>query len=346
MRDDRMKCCYFPTTTVLIDDDPGFLKLAQMKIARFSPTKSFRDPVAALEYINHEYNKRPFFRNFFVNPEFDNPPINQLNFSIDFGKIYRQLYDPQRFSEITGLLVDYAMPSLNGRDFCKIALSSCDWRNWNNIILLTGEAKMETATEMMKDKLINGYIYKGDSGYLDKLIETIHNRQAEYFEKHSALFINLLADNADIEKVYPSCFKDPVYVNFFYKMVEKYNPTEYYLIDESGSYLFVSSEGKLSWLIMQSEDDMIAAEFEMGLEEHSPKEICKALKERKVVRYFFSEAPYPRVNSVAEWENYVYPAEKLEGRATYYYCFVENPKVESFVDLSRIVSYTDYRNRL
>lgn len=48
-----MLSCFFPTTVVLVDDDPGFLSFLKMSLAD-TPfiCRSFLDASEALEFIN------------------------------------------------------------------------------------------------------------------------------------------------------------------------------------------------------------------------------------------------------------------------------------------------------
>jgi len=341
MSSEKMKCCYFPTTTIFIDDDWDFLVLSSMKLEKNAPCKLFKDPVAALEYINHDYTTQPFYKKFFTKPSYGDAEDNRT-VSVDYTKIYQQIYDPNRFSEITGILVDYAMPGLTGRDFCKIALSSCDWRNWNNIILLTGESTLEVATEMIQERLINGYIFKGDSNYVRKLAGIVSDRQAEYFEQNSELFLDLMMDASGPEEGHSACFKNPDYIHFFYQMVERYKPIEYYLIDQSGSYIFLNEHGTVSWLIVQNEADMEAAEFDMSMQENVPVDLKQAIKERKALRYYFSEFP-ESPTTPEEWQKVIYPASRIEGASNYYYSFIEKPLVKTFIEHDKIASYSAFR---
>lgn len=340
----NINCCYFPTTTVLVDDNSEFLEMASFEIEQFSPCKLFEYPAEALEFISDKYTKKPFFYKFFsYSEESSDNDIPHL-VSVDFSKIYKQIYDPNRFLEITGLLVDYAMPGMNGEEFCHEILKRCSWKDWNNIILLTGEAESDTVTKMLKKGLINGCIFKRDPNYLDDLVKMMRERQLAYFGHYSNLFTNLITHNMSAAGMKSSCFKDPIFIDFFHKMVEQYKPIEYYLINESGSYIFLSDTGKISWLIVQSEDDMKSAEFDMVSDATVPPNFINAIKERKAIRYFFNEEYFPEVKNAEEWKKYIYSAQKIEGISNYYYSYIENPLAETFIDQNRVVPYNSYRN--
>jgi CheY-like chemotaxis protein len=134
MNQTKLSICKYPLTTILLDDSETFLSQISFNLSRQNIICCpFTEPTAALNYLNNEYVADPF-TNRCINTVADrNTDTFELRF--DFRKIHHEIYNPRRFSQIGVLTVDYAMPTMNGLEFCrKVNDEFCQK------ILLTGEA--------------------------------------------------------------------------------------------------------------------------------------------------------------------------------------------------------------
>ncbi|HEX4046013.1 MAG TPA: response regulator [Gammaproteobacteria bacterium] len=335
---EKSPCCFFPTTVVLIDDNSNFLNLIFAKIIKNLPCISFMDSTEALNFLNTKGKKDNFSDKWLTYQEDD--AINHSNVDINISKIHYEIYNFQRFSTIAVLVVDYDMPGLNGAELCQ-ALQGSGYRT----ILLTGKAGLETAVELFNTNTINCYINKNDPHFIDKLLDAINGFQKEYFLKISEFIVNsltvknkLLGDNQFF------CLDDPVFIDFFNGLLLKKDIREYYLLDESGSFLFLNATGKLSWLIVKNEEQMAATEYEMGFKSVKiSDELHEKIKNRSVLRHWFNNDDYPDPEKIEEAANLFYPATKLVGRSNYYYSYIEKPLMMPDIDTNKIVSYDKYR---
>src|SRR5262245_14207531 len=120
----------YPTTHVLIDNDVNYLRglstiLPMDKIYRY-----FFDAEEALDWINDKtaQDERKAFR-----LEKNSKDGHAGIFDINVDNIYKSIYNRERFDEISTVLVDYDMPSLNGIELC------CSIKNRNiQKVLITG----------------------------------------------------------------------------------------------------------------------------------------------------------------------------------------------------------------
>lgn len=122
---------------------------------------------------------------------------------IDVFSIHKMMYIPDRFAEISVAVIDYAMPAMNGLEFCA-ATSDLPMKK----IILTGQAGHSTAVRAFNEKLIDRFIMKGEYGFLKTLREAIHNLQRDYFSDLSEVIIK------DLEANPRSCLSDPIFLDF------------------------------------------------------------------------------------------------------------------------------------
>jgi CheY-like chemotaxis protein len=128
----KMACCYFPTTVIMVDDKVEFLNSLQLKIAKSLPSKTFKDSTEALTFLQSIQKNTTFIDRCIVRPADDE--INHRNIDVNISEIHKEIYNPNRFGEVSVLLVDYAMPGLNGAELCQ-QLKGHRYK----IVLLTGE---------------------------------------------------------------------------------------------------------------------------------------------------------------------------------------------------------------
>ncbi|HEX4045703.1 MAG TPA: hypothetical protein VHZ76_08575 [Gammaproteobacteria bacterium] len=207
---------------------------------------------------------------------------------------------------------------------------------------------MDVAVKLFNDGIIHRYVHKNEPNYLENLVKTISELQHEYFVDLSQIIINALAIKPEIfELEPPSCLNDPVFIRFFDEFIKKQKITEYYLLDEMGSFLFLDENGKLSWLVLNDEDLMEATEFEIDLENVKINpQLAKSIHNRGVLRYVFNHDEYPAPENIDKVVNLFYPATKLVGKTNYYYSYIEKPLMNPTIDTSQIISYHDYRSKM
>src|SRR5690242_16550968 len=112
MKLSRISLCYYPTTVVLLDDNNEFLEALELKISKYIPLSFYDSPKKALNFFLEEYRSHPFIDRCIANNNEENS--DHLMQNVDIRNIHKEIYNSQRFSEITVLVIDYAMPDING----------------------------------------------------------------------------------------------------------------------------------------------------------------------------------------------------------------------------------------
>lgn len=218
---------YYPTTVLMIDDNARFLKsiIAILDDSRFH-YKPFDSPHFALDFLNNLY-KLPNTKKQYVTPYEDSVCVST----------YKTIYNFSRFTDISTILIDYEMPGITGVEFC----NSIKLDSPIECVMLTGVATSALANKIMHSKIISHFIKKNDMNFAKRLMEVMLDSQNNYFKQ----------EMVGVQKMCSSV-RDGLYIatdeykQFFNHVVLKREASEYYLLDECGSYLLVNKDKSLS----------------------------------------------------------------------------------------------------
>jgi CheY-like chemotaxis protein len=238
--------CLFPTTTVFLDDHQEYLEslTEHLKLPRMK-CRTFFDQNAALEYLSiqgehHDLGSK-WLRKTTSEDVFENTAME-----ICYDKIYKEIYNLNRFDITTALVIDYDMPSKNGLDFVR-SIKDLPLKK----ILLTGIADTEIAINAVNENLINAYFKKEDEYLLSKLKRKLIECQHDFFIEQSKIVKNSLRT---IGK--NIVFDTPEFQYLFSRIIETSNAVEYYLIDDNCSYIFIDSNGAITSLFIKTKEQI------------------------------------------------------------------------------------------
>lgn len=311
----------FPTRTVLIDDSEEYIEgIKPLFYKEGMDFIHFTSSIEALDYLRKQTYCQ-FVKERLGLEEGDGIFTKMVN--VRLRSLYQEIYNPNRFSEISVLVIDYAMPNMTGESFCQEVASFPVQK-----LLLTGEASYQKAIDMFNTGNISKYIRKDDES-LDTLIGAIQFLQDKYFQDITQDLLFALRHHTG------SCvFSDRKFIDFFRSLCEKYKFIEYYVADENGSYLLADDSGSLKLLIVSQEED-INFLYDFALDSNAPKDMLNALKEKRKIVFLQSEDD---LRSVNDWE--LHDAQQIEGDdATYYYALVDVTTTSFRFDRSQFVTY-------
>lgn len=324
--------CMYPTKTLLIDDDILSLKKLDVNLdnTRFTYQK-FHDPEKALTYINHVYKQDSFVNRLINQP--DESQWQHAMLDVNIYDLMKEIYNPNRFETISTVVVDFAMPGMNGLEVCeKIADKSIQK------ILLTGEADEQLAVRAFNKGLIHKYIRKQDPDIFNTLNESLLESQRVYFSKISQIMLDVATFNAS-----HSCLKDPEFVCFFENLLIEKNIIEYYLVETPGNFLLIDEESNIYGLFAYNKDQLKMWHEDLSEKDSAPEHLIKELKAHKKMICFHDK------NSISippgrEWEKYSYPLKILNGSLETYYYVCENDILD--IEKNKMFTFDKFKDEL
>lgn len=321
-------CCFHPTRVIVIDDNYEFLCALDAILSRESATYHYyRVPQRALADIN-QLQPNPFPQRYVLNA--DEEAWEHRRLDVNIFELHQEVYRPERFAEVSVVVVDYSMPDFNGLDFCR----QIQDKNIQKI-LLTGMADEHIAIQAFNDGVIQHYIRKQDRDMVQQLNKAISESQRRYFNKLSDVVIGAIRS----VDVVDHAITDPYFHVFFNTHVAQHRFVEAYLCESMGSFLFLDNHARTSGLMVNIADQMdLWCDSEAAVE-IEPR-LLTALKSRQKMicyhnRYGISEP------EISEWSRYALAAHPLQGQATLYYYAMASHIFD--IDPERIVSFDAFK---
>ncbi|MFT3741087.1 MAG: response regulator [Gammaproteobacteria bacterium] len=298
-----MRCIpavYYPTTIALVDDDQDLLDGLSLSLSDHFKLQPFAFARQALKYLlkhcQHLNHKKAFYQ------ETDESETN-IQINIQFQQFIKKLQNPKRFNQIAIVIIDFDMPDINGIELARLLKSQLAVK----IIMLTGAADLATAVEAFNRNDIDQFVMKSDPNHPTLLRAYIDKLQEEYFIE----LYGVVADSLNKRK-HPLC--DPDFIALFQQIFTENQIVEYYLLNDSGSFLMLNEKGQEFLLVVNTEE---AFKHYYALAEDDRKatpELLRALQHKEQVVFIpnaTDESPY-----VKDWR--LYDAYKLKGKPIYY----------------------------
>lgn len=336
-------CSYFPTQVVFVDDKPNYLTSLTGKLDRNLIYKCFYDPDQALNFLNNKYQPnflpKKWIKNFKEDEKYSQQGFSELSadqlayayIHFELAAIWKQVFSTKRFDEISLIVVDYAMPSMNGVEFCR-QLKQHPAKK----IMLTGQASYELGVKALNEGIIDKFIIKDLKDFRAILNQSINELQFAYFQELSEPIVKSLMFSSKC------ALSEPAFIKIFNKICQEHNIVEYYLVTDYGAFLMLDIHGNQYILAVTDQAEVDRLAF-VAKENEGPKHIINALKNHKKFVFFFSERDEYSL-PVDGWDNILHPATELIGKNnTYYYHLITNSDwYADEIDKDKIMPYYDY----
>lgn len=302
-----------PVLTVLVDDSGAFISDLKFQVNPAITIKSFQNPHEALSWIDTVYSGSggivPPIR---VGYDEQRLALDRCTAAIGIDQIYRIAMNPRRFHEPAVIVVDYAMPQMNGVDFCR-ALKGSPCKK----ILFTGEADETVAVAAFNAGLIDCYLKKGDPQALDRLEIEIAALKQRYFIEKSEMLRELLVRHSF------SFLSDPVFARLIDGLSARHGFIEYFLFPNPAGLLFLDTDGVSTLMAVETREGM-TAHLETAQDYDAPQDLLTALLNEAVVPFFWKTGGmYTELSR--DWKQYCRPAQRCVGREDYLWAFFELP---------------------
>ena len=268
--------CSFPTVTVVVDDNRGFLDSIALNLDTNKQSyKYFANARQALEFIIDNYYKSQWFLEYIkdIEEESQNCKLVEIN----IGNLYRQIYNKNRFEIITNIIADYDMPEINGLQMYD-ELQGLDFYK----VLLTGTASEQLAIQAFNTKKINGFIPKSHSNIYDEIHKSIISASDNYF---SNITNRLLFHNNETHNNSPRNDKELQKVIF--NIMNNNNIVEYYMTELENSYLLVDKNGATSMFFLYPESELDAF-YNIAKDEELSEECLKNLAKYETMFCYYN----------------------------------------------------------
>jgi CheY-like chemotaxis protein len=325
----KISICHYPTTAILVDDNKDFLIQLQICLLEREhiACQFYTNPKKVLTFLNETALQENFLKR--CANEVEDRDIDHILIDINVRKIHQEIYNPDRFKEVSAMVVDYAMPAMNGLDLCR-QIKNHSIRK----AILTGEASKDIAIQAFNEGSIDKFLMKNQTELMLALVDCVRQLQNKYFYQLTDSVLQQLAPDATLKTL----LSDPVFVKFFINLYKEKNCTEHYLLDEHGSFLLLDKNGTPTWLIIKSEHGLHDLYLQAEIEK-APQEVQSALKDKTKVPYFHTEADLK--TPPTQWQKYLHPATALKGDQTYFYAVLTGPNAYH-INHEKISSYEKY----
>lgn len=262
---------FYPTQIVFVDDNHDFLETLSTAFINQFNVKSFDNAELALKYINESQREASLVAS-------DDKPKLQGDSDAWVKRVLThqnvKRFDEMRIKEISVLVVDYSMPTMNGIEFCEQIKNSAIKR-----ILLTGHATPADAVRAFNSNTIHYYLKKNDENMLQDLEVAIQQLQHAYFNELSSSLKTEAIDSGT------PFFADPKLAHYFQETCESLGVVEYYYLSNPSRFALRTRNRNNFSCVIYTEEDM-AEHLQILMEEGAPQELCSALESRKFVPLF------------------------------------------------------------
>lgn len=307
----KVPVCFFPTTTLFIDDHQGFILDLVLHVEESFAFRMAASPYEALKYLKEQH--RDFAGlyqhvGFEGNVKTNNIPANQHCY-MNFVALYSEIYNARRFDEISVLVVDQSMQGMNGLRVCSTIPDTSIKK-----ILLIHSVDEGLAQEAVKQGVIDDFVMKDQAHVNQSLLQKIHTLQIQYFLEMSWGIAKALSIQV------PACLSDVKFIDFFAKLQTQCRTVEYYLIDDSGSFLLMDQNARLScWIVKTLEECHMYSLWaeQQGIE----MAVLDELRQGKKIPAFFPK-DRPSGNWTESWKS-ILPATPIAVMPQYFYAYVE-----------------------
>lgn len=311
--DNHLSVYRHPTLTVLIDDSRSFLDSIAFQLNPQIVYKVFHDPLSAIDWLNHAHRYSTLSDPLYARSDEQTNFFEWHSTSIDLSRIYQIALNRERFDMPSVLVIDYAMPQMNGLELCQ-AVRNLPCKK----ILLTGQADERIAVDAFNRKLIDRFIKKNDPDALNRLEAEIIQLQKDFFNEQTSILKNLLSGDAY------SFLSDPAMGAVIAQLGSRYRFVEHYLFPHPSGVLFLDVQGKPTLMVIETEVGLIS-HIEVAQDLGAPQELLTALKEFRLVP-FFSDTGGMYGDSIShDWLSYCLPPQICRGRQDYYWALFDLP---------------------
>lgn len=331
MTDDAILLYMHPTTVVLVDDNDLFLQTLDLRMPAQMAYVLFHNPRKALDRVNERMALASIPERCFSAPgKTLHWPDSVVR--LDLSLIEQEINNTERFRRTSVVIVDYAMPAMDGLTFCSQIADPVTKK-----VLMTGAGDESLAVKAFNDGVIDRFVPKNRITTLDMVVDFAQELQCEYFlDQQRAIQDSLSLDP-------PALLSDPVITNYFATLRDEHRFMEHYLVGDPPGFVFVDTSGALFRLLVLS-DSEVTQQVEYAATHDAPRDVVQAIASRSRIAFFseraetYADDPYP-------WRDFLYAPIRLEGKQVWWVALIADAPMD--VDfVARQSSFQAYLDEL
>lgn len=303
---------YHPTNVLLLDDDRKFLNLIASGLDDKFPFVIQDNANKTLDYLTTHVLHPSDLSQLIAKQTFDKGSDKSFfgneDYTIDLRALKGDLLSPERFKKVLAVVVDRRMPSMDGLEFCKKIRQNLKLPV--KLILLTGVTTVDEAVNAFNDGIIDAFIEKKpNENTITTLNQTIQDLVWGNFSELSQKLIGL------IEPQLRHIFDDRYYMELE-KVRNEHKIIEFFLLDSSGSFLLLDSEGKTKIFFARTDEDFESM-YDIAKDSEAMRDVLQGLRDRQQFPYSSSGTGHLSLKG-DEWNPIMVTMNKIPGREVFY----------------------------
>lgn len=328
--------CYYPTNIAVIDDSDSFLAMVNKELDPKQARQLYNNPVEALQKINAAENSSDQLNSILKtlsNEDVDESSLATYDANalvhIDWKNFYKEAYNEKRFDRISVVLIDYRMEQMDGIEFCRNLLDKAIIK-----IMITEISDYKLAVQAFNEGLIDKFILKNNSGFFNEINNSIVKAQRDYFK-------NIYGLNGVLGFIFRDQIqcKSKDYYDLLCQIKNIINPVEGYVLDKSGSVLFLNEQAEPTWFIVRTKDELDVL-YAIAKDNNAASDILNVLANKQEMPILLCEGDYQ--TAVKNWK--LYPVKPFPVCNNSYYSILINSKFP-ILDTSKIISFKQYMSK-
>ncbi len=293
---------YHPTNVVFIDDDIYILQdLIMLLGLQKKPYQVFDDPREGLVYMDADTYRQSFMR------RLTHVVDDQIGFSRDV--FIKELMNPQRYHQVSVLIIDYEMPGMRGLEVCQAMKNP-----FVKKILLTGVADESIAIEAFNKGLIHQFVCKQSPHLVEHLKQAIDTATEEYFMEIGKIVLKILSDFSQI----PTALREPGFQAYFDHLLSTQAIEEYYLVEQTGSFMMIDTNQEAYGLLTLT-DDLVDVYLETDAAASLSAIQREKINQRALIPCYYDPFTKPHC-SIESLANFLYEPTVIKGQNELFYC--------------------------
>jgi CheY-like chemotaxis protein len=248
--------------------------------------------------------------------------------------IEQEINHLERFRRVSVVLVDYAMPSVDGLQFCERMTDPYARR-----AMLTGVADEKLAVEAFNAGLIHRFIPKHKAAAVEAVVAFVAELEREYFHQYLARLRTALTLDP------PGFLVDPVLAVQVQQLMHSEGVAEYYLVGDPPGFLMLRPNGSVLRLLLL-DDAAHRRQIEFVREHDAPADIRSGIEHGELAGLFGGDRPGDYFGDEAyPWTEHVVPARRVKGQQPWLLALARDAATDVDFDPSRS-SYNAYLSSL